>query len=79
MELYNIWYRAVISVDGSIVKVTEVQKLSDETWNIIVEIGEDNPYELFDSISHGLTFDNNTNITTFTWLDNSGYMMHLDL
>ncbi len=73
LELYNIWYRAVVNYQGSIVRVTDVQKLSDTTWNIIVELGVDNAYDLFDTISHGLTFDNVTNITSFTWLDNSGY------
>ena len=74
LELYNKWYRAVVSVDGEIVKTTDVQKLADTTWFINVELATANPYELFDSISHGLTFDNETNITTFVWTDGSGYI-----
>lgn len=74
LELYNKWYRAVVSVDGDIVKTTDVQKLADTTWFINVELATANPYELFDSISHGLTFDNETNITTFVWTDGSGYI-----
>jgi len=74
LELYNKWYRAVVSIDGEIVKTTDVQKLADTTWFINVELATANPYELFDSISHGLTFDNETNITTFVWTDGSGYI-----
>jgi len=76
LELYNRWYRAIVSIDGEIVKTTDVQKLSSTTWTIDVQTGEANPYELFDSISHGLTFDNNTNITTFVWVDGSGYIQY---
>ncbi|HPJ87103.1 MAG TPA: hypothetical protein PLU55_03250, partial [Candidatus Pacearchaeota archaeon] len=74
LELYNKWYRAVVSIDGEIVKTTDVQKLADTTWFINVELATANPYELFDSISHGLTFNNETNITTFVWTDGSGYI-----
>ena len=73
LELYTTWYRAVVYVDGEIVEVTDVQKLSSTTWTITVNTGADNSYILFGDISHGLTFDNSTNITSFTWLDSSGY------
>lgn len=73
LELYTTWYRAVVYIDGSIVKTTDVQKLSSTSWPIEVEVGVDNPYDLFGDISYGLTFDNVTNITTFTWIDDSGY------
>jgi len=73
LELYTTWYRAVVYVDGEIVEVTDVQKLSSTSWIITIELGVDNPYDLFGDISHGLTFDNETNITSFTWLDSSGY------
>jgi len=71
--LYTKWYRAVIYVDGDLVEITDVQKLSDTSWVITVQLETDNPYDLFGSIAHGITFDNNTNITSFTWLDTSGY------
>lgn len=74
LELYNIWYRVIVTYEGEIVKVTDVQKLADTTWPIIVQLQTENPYELFGSISHGLVFDNVTNITTFSWVDNSGYI-----
>lgn len=73
LELYTTWYRAVVSIEGVISEVTDVQKLSSTSWIITVQTGEDNPYDLFGNIAHGLTFDNQTNITSFTWLDNSGY------
>ncbi len=73
LELYTTWYRAVVSINGEIVKVTDVEKRSSTSWTITIEIGEENPYDLFGSIAHGLTFDNETNITSFTWLDVSGY------
>lgn len=73
LELYNAWYRAVISVNGVTVQVTEPEKLASTTWNIPVILEVNNPYELFGSISKSLTFDNSTNITTYTWLDSSGY------
>lgn len=74
LELYNVWYRAVITYNGNIVEVTDVQKLSSTTWEIQVNLNVDNPYQLFETISHGLVFNNATNITTFTWLDNNGYV-----
>lgn len=73
LELYTTWYRAVVTYGGEIVETTDVQKLSGTSWIITVELGVDNPYDLFGDISHGLTFDNETNITTFTWVDSSGY------
>ena len=73
LELYTTWYRAVVSVDGEIVRTTDVEKRSSTNWVITVQAEEENPYDLFGSIGHGLTFDNSTNITTFTWLDSSGY------
>ncbi len=69
LELYNVWYRAIVSYNGSIVKVTEPKKLSDVTWPIMVTLGVTNPYSLFNSISYGVVFDNTTNITTYTWID----------
>jgi hypothetical protein len=74
LEIYNIWYRAIVSVDGNIIKTTDVLKLATTTWGINVVTSIDNPYDLFGSISHGLVFDNFTNITTFSWLDGSGYV-----
>jgi hypothetical protein len=74
LELYNTWYRAVVTYEDNIVEVTDVQKLSSTDWPITVSLTTENPYELFDTISHGLVFDNATNITTFTWLDNEGYV-----
>jgi len=73
LELYSTWYRAVVNYNGAIEEVTDVQKLSSTSWIITVDVGVDNPYDLFGDISHGLTFDNETNITSFTWLDSSGY------
>jgi len=73
LVLYNIWYRASVTYQGQLIKVTDIQKLSGTTWNIIVDLGVSNPYDLFGTISHGLTFSNTTNITTFTWSDSSGY------
>ena len=51
LELYTTWYRAAVSIDGSIVEITDVQKLSSTSWIITVQRGEDNPYDLFGSIS----------------------------
>lgn len=73
LELFNTWYRAVISINGTVVETTEPQKLSTTTWNIPVTLEVSNPYTLFGTISHSLTFNNATNITTYTWLDSSGY------
>lgn len=73
LELYTTWYRAVVYIDGVLTHVEDVTKLSSTSWIITVETGEDNPYDLFGNIVHGLTFDNVTNITSFTWLDTSGY------
>lgn len=73
LELYTTWYRAVVYIDGVLTHVEDVQKLSSTSWIITVETGEDNPYDLFGNIAHGLTFDNETNITSFTWVDTSGY------
>ena len=73
LELYTTWYRAAVTYEGELVAVTDVQKLSSTEWVITVEIGVDNPYDLFGDIASGLTFDNSTNITSFTWLDSSGY------
>lgn len=73
LELYTTWYRAVVSIDGAIAAVTDVEKRSSTSWIITVETGEDNPYDIFGNIARGLTFDNETNITSFTWLDVSGY------
>ena len=73
LELYNTWYRAVVYINGEIVKVTDVQKLSSTSWVIDVETGVDNPYDLFGNIVSGVTFDNETNITSFSWIDSSGY------
>lgn len=74
LELYNVWYRAVVVYQGNIVEVTDVQKLSSTTWSITVSLDVENPYEIFDSITHGLVFDNSTNITTFTWVDTNSYV-----
>lgn len=73
LELYTTWYRAVVSINGEIVKVTDVEKLSSTSWPITIETAATNPYDLFGSVAHGLTFDNATNITSFTWVDSSGY------
>lgn len=69
LELFNIWYRAIVVIDGEIVEVTDVTKLADTTWFITVDLGVDNPYSIFGDITCGVDFDNSTNITTFTWVD----------
>jgi hypothetical protein len=69
LELFNIWYRAIVTYNGEIVKVTDPQKIASTSWPITIQLDVDNPYELFGTISHGLTFSNLTNITTFTWID----------
>lgn len=74
LELYNTWYRATVTYNGVIVKVTDVQKLSGTSWPITVTLGVDNPYDLFGTVTHGLVLDNVTNITTFSWVDTSGYV-----
>ncbi|MCK9430225.1 MAG: hypothetical protein M0R17_09500 [Candidatus Omnitrophica bacterium] len=74
LELYNLWYRAIVTVNGQIVKTTDVKKLASTTWAIIVDSISADSYTLFSSISHGLVFDNVTNITTFSWVDSSGYI-----
>lgn len=73
LVLYTTWYRAMITIDGVLVEVTDIQKMDDTTWEIIVDLDVTNPYDLFGTITHGLTFNNATNITTFTWSDSSGY------
>jgi len=73
LELYTTWYRSVVSIGGDIVEVTDVQKLSGTSWIITVALEEDNPYDLFGDVLYGLTFENSTNITSFTWVDASGY------
>ncbi|GAG96652.1 unnamed protein product, partial [marine sediment metagenome] len=54
LELYNRWYRAIVTYNGIIVEVTEPEKLADTTWPITIQLEVDNPYSLFDSISKGL-------------------------
>lgn len=73
LVLYTTWYRAMVTIGGELVEVTDIQKMDDTSWEILVDLGTTNPYDLFGTINHGLTFNNATNITTFTWSDSSGY------
>jgi len=73
LELYTTFYRAVVYYEGTIITTTETQKLSSATWTITVDLAIDSPYDLFGDIIGAVTFDNTTNITSFTWLDSSGY------
>lgn len=73
LELYTTFYRAVVYYEGSIVEITDTQKLSSTSWIITITLEEENPYDLFNNIATSLTFSNITNITTYTWVDTSGY------
>jgi len=73
LELYTTFYRAVVYYEGTIITTTETQKLSSATWTITIDLAIDSPYDLFGDIIGAVTFDNTTNITSFTWLDSSGY------
>jgi len=73
LELYTTWYRAVVYIDGVLTKTTDAQKLSSTTWTITLNLEEENPYTLFSGISADVSFNNVTNVTSYTWVDTSGY------
>ena len=73
LELYNTWYRVIVSYEGVIVYTSNVQKLGSTEWNILINLGVQNVFDLFGTISKALTYDNTTQIATYTWADSSGY------
>jgi len=73
LELYNTWYRVTVTLDGQIIYTSGVQKIASTEWNILINLEVQNPYDLFGTISKGLTYDNATQIVTYTWSDSSGY------
>jgi hypothetical protein len=74
LVLYNQWYRAIVTYNG-FSTITNVQKLSSQTWNIIMDLNNANPYTLFGTTVHGLVFNETTNITTFNFADSSGNIL----
>jgi hypothetical protein len=74
LELYNTWYRAIVTYQGAIVHVSDIQKLGSTDWPITVNLGVQNPYDLFGTVSQGLEYNNNTQIVTYSWSDSSGYV-----
>jgi hypothetical protein len=73
LELYNTWYRAIVSLDGQVIHTEKVRKLATTEWNILIDLEIQNPFDLFGTISKALTYDNDTQIVTYTWMDSSGY------
>lgn len=73
LRLYDIWYRFLVYYEGELVEVTDDEKLSSTEKRIEVTLTVPNPYELFETISYGVEFNNITNVASFTFADSSGY------
>ncbi len=72
-------YRHLISKNGQLLKVTEQGKIFPETapFTLIFTIGETftSPWEQFQGLENlfsNLSYDKNTQIVTYTWIDTSG-------
>ncbi|NCD05863.1 MAG: DUF2341 domain-containing protein, partial [Spirochaetia bacterium] len=72
LQLYNVYYRFVVYQDGEIVKTTSAQKLSSTSLQIEISVSRNSDYLPFEDIAKTLTFNNETNVVSFSFVDSSG-------
>jgi len=71
-RLNDAWYRYQVTYGGTLYLTTEPVKEAGTTRTLEINLAETNPYEQFGDIDYSLTYDEDTNISVFTWADTTG-------
>jgi len=72
MRLNDAWYRYQVLYEGTLYLTTEPVKESSTTRTLNINLAAANPYDQFDEIDYSLTYNNQTNVTIFTYADTTG-------
>ena len=72
MKLNDAWYRFQVYYEDTLYLTTEPRKESETSRTLDINLAESNPYDQFKNIDYSLTYDENTNVSVFTYADTTG-------
>jgi len=72
LRLNDAWYRYQVFYEGILRKTTEPVKEAGSSRTIQIDLAAANPYLQFDEIDYSLTYDEDTNLSVFTFADTTG-------
>jgi len=72
LRLYDTWYKYQVTYDGVLYLSTEPVKESSTSRTLEISFAGEDPYNNFDNVQYSLTWNNQTNITLFTYNDPTG-------
>ena len=72
LRLTDEWYRYQVIYNETLYLTTEPHKEGTNERLLHINLLPGNPYDEFENIDYSLTFNNLTNITTFTYADTTG-------
>ena len=72
MRLNDAWYRYQVIYNGALYLTTEPVKEASTSRILEINLAEDNPYNQFKEIDYSLTYDEDTNVSVFTYSDSTG-------
>jgi len=72
LRLYDTWYRYQVTYNGILYLVTEPVKEATTSRTLEISLVGENPYYNFDNIQYSLTYNNQTNVSIFTFTDPTG-------
>jgi len=72
MRLNDAWYRYQVLYDNQLYLTTDPVKESTTSRTLNIDFATENPYNQFEEIDYSLTYNEETNTTTFTFADTTG-------
>ena len=72
LRLNDAYYRYQVYYNGVLYLTTDPVKEAGTSRILEINLEEANPYDKFDDIEYSLTYDNETNISVFTYADTTG-------
>jgi len=72
MRLNDAWYRYQVLYGGTLYLTTEPVKESSTARTLNIDLAAANPYDQFGEIDYSLTYNEDTNITIFSYADTTG-------
>jgi len=72
MRLNDAWYRYQVLYNNILYLTTEPVKESSTSRTLNIDLATTNPYDQFEEIDYSLTYNNQTNVTIFTYADTTG-------
>jgi hypothetical protein len=72
MRLNDAWYRFKVNYEDSLYLTTEPRKESGISRILSINLAASNPYNQFGNIDYSLTYNEDTNVSVFTYSDTTG-------